>query len=44
VPLPIAAHGFEKLVEEARAATERLVHPSLMQWLPNGLIHFIGIS
>jgi hypothetical protein len=41
---PIAAHGFEQLVADARAATARLVHPSLMEWLPNGLQHFIGVA
>ena len=42
-PSPIAAHGFGQLVADAREATARLVHPSLMEWLPNGLSHFIGI-
>ena len=43
LPSPIAAHGFGQLVADAREATARLVHPSLMEWLPNGLSHFIGI-
>lgn len=40
---PVAAHGFGQLVEDARAATAAFVHPSLMEWLPNGLSHFIGM-
>ena len=43
-PSPIASHGFGQLVAEAREATARLVHPDLLQWLPNGLSHFIGIQ
>ena len=43
LPSPITAHGFEQLVADAREATARLVHPSLMEWLPNGPSHFIGI-
>lgn len=41
---PIAAHGFAQLVADAREATARLVHPALLEWLPNGLAHFIGIQ
>lgn len=43
-PSPLRAHGFEQLVEDAHAGTARLVHPSLMEWLPNGLLHFTGIA
>lgn len=43
-PSPMVSHGFDQLVSEAREATARLVHPSLMEWLPNGLVHFIGVS
>ena len=41
---PIAAHGFAQLVADAREATTRRVHPDLMEWLPNGLSHFMGLS
>jgi hypothetical protein len=41
---PIASYGFVQLVADAREATAKLVHPSLMEWLPNGLAHFIGIQ
>jgi len=40
---PVAAYGFDQLIEDAREATAEFVHPSLMEWLPNGLSHFIGI-
>jgi hypothetical protein len=43
-PSPIRAHGLEQLVQDARAATATLVHPSLMDLLPNGLAHFIGVE
>lgn len=41
---PIAVHGFSQLVADAREVTSRRVHPDLMEWLPNGLSHFIGLS
>lgn len=41
---PIATHGFAQLVADAREATTRRVHPDLMEWLPNGLSQFIGLS
>jgi hypothetical protein len=43
-PSPVGSHGFGQLVLDARAATESMVHPSLMEWLPNGLAHFIGMQ
>ena len=43
-PSPVKAHGFEQLVADARDATGRLVHPALMEWLPNGMLHFMGIQ
>ncbi len=33
-PDPLGEYGASRLLDEARAATARLVHPSLMQWLP----------
>ena len=33
-PDPMREYGASRLLEDARAATARLVHPSLMQWLP----------
>ncbi len=42
-PSPAAAHRFGQLVKDARDTTARRVHPALMEWLPNGLSHFIGI-
>jgi hypothetical protein len=41
---PILGYGFAQLVADAKEATAKLVHPSLMEWLPNGLGHFIGIQ
>ncbi len=35
VPEPVRDYGAERLAEDARAATAELVHPSLMQWLPD---------
>lgn len=43
LPSPMKAYGFDRLVEDARKATSTLVHPSLMEWLPNGLRHFTGV-
>lgn len=43
-PSPMRAHGLARLVADAREATARLVHPSLMDWLPDGMIHFIGVA
>ena len=43
-PSPIASYGFAQLVTDARESAGRLLHPSLMSWLPNGLSHFIGIQ
>ena len=43
-PSPVSAHGFDQLVSDAREATAKLVHPALMEWLPNGLVHFIGMQ
>ena len=40
---PLLAHGLDRLVGEARAATARAVHPSLMEWLPRATEHFTGI-
>lgn len=41
---PLVAHGLEQLVRDARAATERVVHPALMEWLPTAITHFTGLS
>lgn len=43
-PTPVSAHGFHQLIADAREATAKLVHPDLMEWLPNGLDHFIGMQ
>ena len=43
-PSPVKAYGFAQLVADARGGTAQLVHPSLMEWLPNGMLHFIGLS
>lgn len=43
-PSPVKAHGFELLLADAQHATAKLVHPSLMEWLPNGMLHFIGLE
>jgi hypothetical protein len=42
-PAPVSAYGFGQLIADAREATAKLVHPSLMEWLPNGLVHFTGM-
>ena len=34
-PEPVREYGAERLADEARAAVEALIHPSLMQWLPD---------
>lgn len=43
-PSPVKAHGFAHLIADAREATAKLVHPSLMDWLPDGALHFIGME
>jgi hypothetical protein len=43
-PTPISNYGFAQLVADAVEATGRRVHPSLMEWLPNGLNHFIDLA
>ena len=37
---PIAAHGVDRLIDEARQATAAFVQPELLQWLPNVHPHF----
>ncbi|MFN7562247.1 MAG: hypothetical protein ACK5TH_10755 [Prosthecobacter sp.] len=44
LPSPMKAHGLEALVLQACDATAKVVHPALIEWLPNGLHHFIGVS
>lgn len=44
LPSPMRAHGLEQLVTDARGATAKVVHPALMEWLPDGLHHFIGVA
>jgi hypothetical protein len=44
VTTPVSVYGFSRLIGDAKEATERRVHPSLMKWLPNGLEHFIGLT
>lgn len=43
-PSPLRVHGLAQLVTDAREATARFVHPSLMEWLPDGMIHFTGVA
>ena len=43
-PSPVRVRGQARLVADACEATARLVHPSLMEWLPKGLSHFIGMA
>jgi hypothetical protein len=39
-PNPIAAHGLEQLIEEARHNTAKLVRPELLRWLPDARPYF----
>ncbi|MEN9574155.1 MAG: hypothetical protein RL514_2010 [Verrucomicrobiota bacterium] len=43
VKSPLVAHGFDQLVQAARAETAKFAHPSLMEWLPKATVHFTGI-
>jgi hypothetical protein len=44
LPSPVASHGFARLVGDAREATASLIHPALMEWLPNAIGHFTGME
>ena len=43
-PSPLTTHGLAQLVNEAREATAKSVHSSLMEWLPKAMDHFINIA
>ena len=40
-PEPVHAHGIERLIAETREAAAQLVHPGLLEWLPDVRGHFI---
>jgi hypothetical protein len=44
LPSPMKAHGLDQLVRDAREATAQIIHPALMEWLPDGRDHFIGVE
>lgn len=39
-PNPVGQYGVERLIHEARAATEAFVRPELLPWLPDVYPHF----
>jgi hypothetical protein len=38
---PLHDYGIARLIEEARATTAEIVHPALLNYLPNAVEHFI---
>lgn len=38
---PLREHGFERLIEDARASAAERIHPALIKWLPDVRAHFI---